>query len=347
MKRVASIRPPGPWERAGPLQTFAEGIEPDFAFQARVALQHCYNVADTPVISPAVSHGQAAHPAGIRLRIRQSEVRCGRLIAFRVHPAGYFAVLPRELRHSYKARQLVDRCVRLDVLIQLAEAVKAHQIKCIAQSSACWVGRVVAVEVLSALIDDRTAGRGAAGESIPVGHIRRRIDPWEKSLHRLIDVVTAAEGAHNAGLLQRVALLCCKFCMRLLRTGNLRPLCNVAPVAIHLQDTVRRQQWPVRILVDIFPVAAAGRPIHEPGRLKGGGIKRLHGWIEDLRRLARNGLVFVRRNRPVKWQEQPQPRGLRAVFACGIDAISAAKTFRPPEDIFDPAAGKPVQIQRH
>ena len=91
-------------------------------------------------------------------------------------------------------------------------------------------------------------------------------------------------------------------------------------------------------------VRAAGRPVHEPGHLKGGGVHQLHAYVVG--HLAGQGLILIRRHRAVQRQQDTQTGSGGAVLAGGVDAIAAPQGLHPAEHILSAPGGDVVQVQR-
>ena len=256
--------------------------------------------------------------------------------------AGDLAVPRRQLTHGRVAGQAVGGRARSRLVILLPKAVQPHQVEGIDQLTATGVGGVVGVEELPPVIEHCAAGGGAAGEGVTPRGVRLLVDTGQELVHGRRHVVDPAEGAHNAVFALRVALLGRQPGRgHSPRAGG--PGGHVPPVGVGGQQTVHGQHGLVRRVIDVLPVGTHTGPVHEPGRLEGGGVCQLHA--DHGSHAPGAGLIFVGGAGTVQWQQHPQAGTVRAVLAGGVDAVAAPQGLHPPHRVVRAAAGDAVQVE--
>lgn len=96
---------------------------------------------------------------------------------------------------------------------------------------------------------------------------------------------------------------------------------------------------------DRFTVAAGAGPVHEPLCFKGCRVQCAHQRVDGLRRCPGNGLVFIRADRSVDGDNDPDARVLRVVLAGAVDQVVAAEPLHGLAQILCGAALSVVNVQ--
>ena len=343
----AAARPGVPWQGPQNLTTARKLVEGKLAFEEGVMLQDNPHIVNGGLGQARLGvHGQLAHPVGGVLIVGAGDalkVLHGLLVALLAHQGGHILVLHGQLTHGLVGGQAVGGSARLGLIVLVPKAVEADHIKGIDQTVAARVGGVVGIEEFAVVVDDSAAGGGAAQVGVAARHIvHRLIDAGDELIHGPVDVIGAAESAHHAGLALWVALLDGQL-GQAQSARHLGPGGAVGPVIVFGQQAVGREQRLVFPHIDVLAVSAAGRPIHEAGHLKGGGVHELQAYV--LRHFAGTGLILIRRHGPVRGEQNTQAGSRRAVLTGGIDAIAAAQGLHPAQDILRAPGGDVVQVQ--
>ena len=203
---------------------------------------------------------------------------------------------------------------------------------------------MVAEQELAIVIDDRAARGGAAQIGITVRVVvHGLIDAGQVGVHSGQHVIGAAEGTHKALLFFWVALLHSQLLIAG-STGDHRPTRQIVPVGVCTQKGVCGDQRCVYGLVDELTVAAAGGPVHEPDRLKGGRVGHADAHMSG--HTARAWLVFVRGHSPVSRDDNAQTRALRRVLAGAVNAVAEAQLVHFADDGFRLPAGNIIKVKR-
>ena len=341
-----------PGERPAGQPPASKGIGGDAPPQDRVVFQDKEDVVRGLCNIPGGLHFQLSHPAGRvllpgglhrPLPLKGGEVPHCLLVALLAHKGGHAGILHCQLTHSGIAGQAVGGAPRLGTVVQLPKTVEAHQVKGVHQSAGAGVGGVVAIQEFAAVVDHRPAGGGAPQVGVPVRHaVHRLVHAGEQLLHGPVDIVDAAEGPHHSLLALWVPLLGGQL-GDTHRPWHLGPLGAVPPVLVLGQEAVGGEEGLILPGVDIGAAGAAGGPIHEAGCLKGGGVHPLQADV--LGHPPGQGLVLVCRGGAVQGQQHPEPGGLRAVLAGGIDAVAAPQAIHPAEHLLGAPGGDAVQVQ--
>ena len=344
--------PPGavPWQSPRDVETVGERIEHDRAAEHRVVLEDDEDVLRRfQGLAGLGRERQTLHPVGrvaafVRSapeRRRAPPKRRGRLcIPLRIHEPRDRLILHRDATHLHEARQLIGRRVGLCVRVLVTEQMDTHEVERIAQLTACGVGGVVTEQELAPVIQYSAACRRASSERVaPLSGVQVLIRQIRRDRSR--HVVHPAERADRTGLLGRVLLGTAARDVLHRETG---PLCHVPPVRIEREHPVRIDEGSVRVLVDGLTVRRRRRPVHQTRRLERGRVAELHA--DERRRLPRDRLVLVRRDRPRQRQQDAQTRRLRSVFPGRVDAVADAQTVEPEQDAVRLPGRDIVQIER-
>ena len=113
----------------------------------------------------------------------------------------------RELLHRSIAWQASRGCPRLRLFVKLPELMDADEVKGVDELAAARVGRVVAVEVLTVLVNHSSRSARACCIGVAVVCGAGVVHAWQECLHRLGDGVGAAERAYDTFFARRVLLL--------------------------------------------------------------------------------------------------------------------------------------------
>ena len=186
------------------------------------------------------------------------------------------------------------------------------QVEGVAELAACRIRRVVRVGEGLAVVDHETGSSGARRVGVAVSLGRLGVDVRQELRDRLRDRVGPAEGADDALLGQRVALLVGLALPDVRHPGGVRPEARVRPVRVLGQDAVGLQEGRVVVLEERLDAGAVARPVHEARRLEGRVVEVVDADL--LGDLPGDGFVFVRRDLAVERHDQTVARrGLRVL----------------------------------
>ena len=206
----------------------------------------------------------------------------------------------------------VSAALVLAAFIQVAELVDPDQVEGVAELAACRIRRVVRVGEGLAVVDHETGSSGARRVGVAVSLGRLGVDVRQELRDRLRDRVGPAEGADDALLGQRVALLVGLALPDVRHPGGVRPEARVRPVRVLGQDAVGLQEGRVVVLEERLDAGAVARPVHEARRLEGRVVEVVDADL--LGDLPGDGLVLVRRDLAVERHDQTVARrGLRVL----------------------------------
>ena len=116
--------------------------------------------------------------------------------------------------------------------------MKPDQIECIDQLITAWVVGVVGVQEQIPIVDDGTTRCLASCVCIPARRGRLLIHAGDKHFHRLSNTVCPAECTDHAPFCCGILLLRQPPAFDCFGPGNLRPLADIPPVTIHIQQAV-------------------------------------------------------------------------------------------------------------
>ena len=158
------------------------------------------------------------------------------------------------------------------LLVIIAEAVDADEVKSVQQFAAGGVRGVVAVCEL-VIIDHDTGRRVGRNIVIATFHSGRFIYIGKVGLDHGGDTVGTAECAHHTGLGERVFLLFAACLTDGAFTGGGRKQRAVLPVRMRREIYIGIEPFALGGLADEFTVCRSCRPIHELARLVGAFVK--------------------------------------------------------------------------
>ena len=249
-------------------------------------------------------------------------------------------VLEGKIRHGLEGRQLAGCSIWGTLIVQVTEAVQAHQVKSVQQPAADRVCGMVAVCEL-AVVDDNT-GRGIGGDIVVATvHRRRRIYIREEGVDGFLHSIGTAKSTHHTRLCQWVGLLSNAVLYHLGLAAGYRPGGGVVPIIITGKVLIRVKLCAVLHLVEKLTVGRGGRPVHEPGCLVSGIVKKVD--TDLLCHHAGDCRIFLLTDFPLQRNEQTKAGMLRRVFMGGIDAaleIVEQRNFIPD------VRGAVIHIQR-
>ena len=204
---------------------------------------------------------------------------------------------------------------------------------------------MVAVEELPSVVDHRAAHSGALRVGVAPRRRRGQVGSRQELRDRGRYVVRAAEGADPALLLHRILLLVHSALQDRVLGAPLRPRTDIVPVRIQREHALYAKHRPVPGLEHVLAVRTARWPVHQPAGLVRGRVGSLYAY--HLGELTRHRLILLRRHRPVRRNDDAQPRGACVVLrrrvhrrrhAQGVN--SAAEELRLPRlDV--------VEVKRH
>ena len=224
-----------------------------------------------------------------------------------------------------EARQLLTRCIRSCILIEVSELVDPHEVEGIAQLPASRVRRVVTEGEGLTVIDHEARRRRSGCIGVAVRLRRLCVHLRQELLDRLRDRIGPAERTDDAPLRERVALLVCLPLPDARHAGRLRPVARVSPVRVLVQDVVGWKKRRIEKPEERCDVRAVRWPVHETRRLEGGVVEVVDADL--LRDLPRDGLILVRCDLTVQRQDQTETRTRFRVLVRGVDRHRTAKVY--------------------
>ena len=248
-----------PGERIQHLTTARKLVEGKLALEQRVILKNNPDIINGGLGEAGLAVDlKPVHPVGglcIVGGLHALKVLDGLLVALLAHQGGHIGVLRGQFAHGTVGGQAVGGGARLGLIVLVTKAMQAHQVKGVYQLAAARVSGVVGVEKLAAVIDDSAAGGGAAQVGVAARHtLHRLIHAGDEFIHGTIDVIGAAESAHNTVFGLRVTLLDCQLGGQVLGAGDLGPEGAVTPVLILAQQALDGQQGLVFPHIDVLAV---------------------------------------------------------------------------------------------
>ena len=203
---------------------------------------------------------------------------------------------------------------------------------------------MVAVQEFAVIVQNRAAGGAPLGVGVPPGGsfgVGVRQELVESCGH----VVNPAESPHQALFLGGVGLFAAWPSRRALR-GAQGPSGGIVPVGVGSEQGIRRQRLALAGAEKYrFTVTAGAGPVHEPLCFKGCRVQCAHQRVDGLRRCSGNGLVFIRADRAVDGNDDPDARVLRVVLAGAVDQVVAAEPLHGLAQILCGAALSVVNVQ--
>ena len=184
-------------------------------------------------------------------------------------------VLEGKIRHGLEGRQLAGCSIWGTLIVQVTEAVQAHQVKSVQQPTADRVGGMVAVCEF-AIVDDDTGRRIGGDIVVTAVHRRRRIHFREKGIDGFLHGIGTTESPHHTRLRQRIGLLGNAVLYHLGLATGYGPDGGIVPIIVTRKVFIRVKLCAVLHLVEKLAVRGGGRPVHEPGCLVSGIVKEVN-----------------------------------------------------------------------
>ena len=176
-------------------------------------------------------------------------------------------------------------------------------------------------------VDHQAAGGFARRVSVAV--LTDSLVGWDESLDSLLDRVGLTEGTDDAAFFARVLLLGGRGGYDADLAGRHGPGGRILPVRVPVQDRIGIQRLTLEREALVLAVNRSRRPVHEPVRLVGRVIEKVHA--DTRSEAASHGHVFFSAHLTGQGDHDTKPRSLRSVLVRRINTGGAGQLFSQRE----------------